>query len=56
MKSHGIDINKPPKYQIQNAEKKLDRGLNGGYVDRIIEKHIESVLLNSGKYFYNVEV
>jgi hypothetical protein len=56
MKVYGIDINKPPKYQIQNAEKKLDRGLNGGYVDRIIEKHIESVLLNSGKYFYNVEV
>lgn len=48
-----------PSYGIQNAEKKLERGLTeNGYVIRILRKHTESFLstMNPSKYFYNEDV
>ncbi len=30
-----------PNYAIQNAEKRLERGINGGFVDRILEANTE---------------
>lgn len=53
---YGIDINQTPSCAIQNAEKKLDAGLNGGYVDRIIYRYTENFLANASKYFYNETV
>lgn len=48
-----------PTYSIQNAEKKLARGLTeNGYVMRILRKHTESFFstMNPARYFYNEEV
>lgn len=48
-----------PTYSIQNAEKKLERGLSeNGYVMRTLRKHTEKFFssMNASKYFYNEEV
>lgn len=49
----------PPTYSIQNAEKKLVRGLSeNGYVMRTLQRHTENFFssMNPAKYFYNEEV
>lgn len=48
-----------PTYSIQNAEKKLVRGLSeNGYVMRILRRHTEKFFnsMNPANYFYNEEV
>ena len=49
----------PPTYSIQNAEKKLERGVSeNGYVMRILKSHAEQFLqgFNPSNYFYNEDV
>lgn len=49
----------PPSYGIQNAEKKLERGVSeNGYVMRILKAHAEEFLqtFNPATYFYNEDV
>lgn len=49
----------PPTYSIQNAEKKLARGLTeNGYVMRILRRHTEKFFsaMNPSRYFYNEDV
>lgn len=49
----------PPTYSIQNAEKKLERGMTeNGYVMRILRSHTEQFLqsFNASNYFYNEDV
>lgn len=53
--TYGIDPNRPPKRYIQNAERKLSQGVNGGYVDRTIERYISAFLENATDYFYYKE-
>lgn len=46
----------PPSYGIQNAEKKLERGVSeNGYVMRILKSHAEQFLqgFDPSNYFYN---
>lgn len=48
-----------PTYSIQNAEKKLERGVSeNGYVMRILKSHAEQFLqgFNPSNYFYNEDV
>ena len=48
-----------PTYSIQNAEKKLERGLmENGYVYRIFRRHTNDFFssMNPARYFYNDEV
>lgn len=60
-KPTGRDVGKliPPTYSIQNAEKKLARGLSeNGYVMRILRRHTDNFFGNMipSNYFYNEEV
>lgn len=52
---YNLNINKEPKRYIQNAEIKLEQGINGGYVDRAIDAFTEEFLKDTTKYFYNEE-
>lgn len=49
----------PPTFSIQNAEKKLERGMSeNGYVMRILKTHAEQFFqnLDPSKYFYNEDI